>query len=224
MTPHEALRAALDAPDPSARLQAALTAGTTPRADYIPVLIEQCAVESDFFVRDMLTWALTRHDPSTTIDGLLPELRSATPQARSQALHTLSKIGDRRTWTAITRELLDDPDDGVARTAWRAAAALVADGHEAALADSLAHHLGRGDREMQRSLSRAFAVLGPAAAPAIDRAANDPDLGVRAHALATRRIIDDPDEDFDAALAEAHRSVAHGDEPPPEAETAPVEE
>ncbi|GIH71672.1 hypothetical protein Mth01_39250 [Sphaerimonospora thailandensis] len=76
------------------RLQAALAVGTTPDPRFIDKLIERCAVEPDFYVRDMLTWALTRHSASMTVPKLIDELRSARVQARSQALHTL--VQDRR--------------------------------------------------------------------------------------------------------------------------------
>lgn len=59
-----------------------------------------------FYVRDMLTWALIRNDTPTLIEQLLPELGSDVAQARSQALHTLSKIGHPDTWRAITSVLL----------------------------------------------------------------------------------------------------------------------
>ncbi|PJJ72353.1 HEAT repeat protein [Diaminobutyricimonas aerilata] len=171
-------------------------------------IIERCAVEPDFYVRDMLTWALTRHDPARTVDLLLAELASPTPQARSQALHTLSKIGDRRAWSAITVELLHDDDDEVARAAWRTAVGLVPDGERTSLAELLATQLGRGGLELQRSLSRALLGLGDAASPVVTAAMTDRRPGVRAHALATERLLRDPDEDFAAALHEARWVVA----------------
>ncbi|WP_308221483.1 HEAT repeat domain-containing protein [Microbacterium kunmingense] len=61
-----ALRAALETPDASHRLQAALSAGTRPDPEFIDVLVARCAVEPDFFVRDMLTWALVRQDRAPT--------------------------------------------------------------------------------------------------------------------------------------------------------------
>lgn len=202
------LRKALWVTSASARLQVALTAGNQPDESYIEVLVERCEVEPDFFVRDMLTWALTRHDPALTVKAVLPQLRSASPQARSQALHTLSKIGDPATGTAITVDLLHDENVEVARAAWRTAAGLVPDGHEAELAQDLVSEFGRGDRETQRSLSRAFAVLGTAAEPAIADAATNEDQAVSAHAVATLVIMADPDEGFDTAIAEAKRVVA----------------
>ncbi len=84
-TPASRLRAALAHSDASARLQAALAAGTRPDDSYIAELVARCAVEPDFFVRDMLTWALTRHDPARAVAELLPEVASEVPQARSQA-------------------------------------------------------------------------------------------------------------------------------------------
>ena len=202
------LQSALDSPDSSARLQAALAAGVHPVPEYIEVLVEQCRTEPDFYVRDMLTWALTRHDEALTVDRLLIELRSETPQARSQALHTLSKIGDPRVWPDITTDLLRDEDDEVARSAWRAAAALVPAGHEADLAAILASQFGRGDRDVQLSLSRAFVALGSAASSVVLSATADRDDGVRAHAMATERLIENPDAGFDASIAEANRIMA----------------
>ena len=62
----------------------------------------------------------TNPDPAQ-VGTLLAELHSTVAQARSQALHTLSKIRNASTWHAITSSLLRDPDDEVARSAWRAA-------------------------------------------------------------------------------------------------------
>ncbi|SER99418.1 hypothetical protein SAMN05443377_12646 [Propionibacterium cyclohexanicum] len=207
-TPRTRLRDALSVTSTSARLQAALAAGTRPDNSYIEVLVERCEVEPDFFVRDMLTWALTRHDPALTVKAVVPRLRSASAQARSQALHTLSKIGDPATCAAITVDLLHDENVEVARAAWRTAAGLVPAGHETELARELAGELGRGDRETQRSLSRAFAVLGAAAEPVIENAVNSEDQAVKAHAVATLAIMADPAEGFDLAIAEANRVVA----------------
>lgn len=188
------LRTALAAHDPSARLQAALAAGTRPDPDYVPVLIEHCAVEPDLSVREILTWALTRQDPALTVEPLMVELRSPTPRARSQALHTLSKIGDRRAWPAITPALLADPDDDVARAAWRTAAGLAPASERVALAERLVTQLGRGGRDVQLSLCRAFAMLGGVALPVLHRFRSDPHPAVRAHAIATGRLIRDPEE------------------------------
>ncbi|MFD7701779.1 HEAT repeat domain-containing protein [Streptomyces caelestis] len=194
----------------SVRLRAALAAGTTPAPCFVDKLVERCALEPEFFVRDMLTWALTRHPVSMTLPGLLREVRSERARARSQALHTLSKIGDRRAWPAITRELLSDADDEVARSAWRAAVVLVPEGEEPGLAAVLTRQLGRGGRETQLSLSRALVALGDAVLPALRAATTSPDRHVRAHALATERLLRDPDAGSGFAIEEAKRVVALG--------------
>ncbi|BET45405.1 HEAT repeat domain-containing protein [Kitasatospora aureofaciens] len=194
----------------SVRLRAALAVGSAPDPRFVDKLVERSAVEPEFFVRDMLTWALTRHPVSMTLARLVREVGSDRPQARSQALHTLSKIGDRRAWPAITRAVLRDADDEVARSAWRAAVVLVPEGEEPALAAALATQLGRGDRETQLSLSRALIALDEAVVEVLDAATTAPDPIVRAHALATRRLLHDPDAGFAPSVEEAKRVVALG--------------
>jgi len=194
----------------SVRLQAALAIGTNAEPRFVDELVARCAVEPDFYVREMLTWALIRYPPALTVPRLVEALRSERAQARSQALHTLSKIGDRRAWPAITPALLTDADDEVARCAWRAAVVLVPEGAEAGLATVLATRLGRGDRETRLSLSRALIALGEAAGPILEVARADPDPGVRRHAIATERLWHDPEAGFEFAIEEAKRVVALG--------------
>ncbi|WP_326734152.1 HEAT repeat domain-containing protein [Streptomyces sp. NBC_01022] len=194
----------------SVRLRAALELGTTPDPRFVDTLIERCAIEPEFFVRDMLTWALTRHPVAITLPRLVREVRSERAQARSQALHTLSKVGDRQAWPAVTRSLLSDADPEVARSAWRAAVVLVPEGEESALAAALATQLGRGGRETQLSLSRALIALGEAVVPTLRTATAVPDAQVRVHALATQRMLRDPDAGFEFAVEEAKRVVALG--------------
>ncbi|WP_031038684.1 HEAT repeat domain-containing protein [Streptomyces sp. NRRL F-5650] len=200
----------LGAEDASVRLRAALAVGTAPDPRLVDTLVERSAVEPEFFVRDMLTWALTRHPVSSTLPRLVREVRSDRPQARSQALHTLSKIGDRAAWPAITPAVLSDADDEVARSAWRTAVVLVPAGEEAGLAAALATQLGRGDRETRLSLSRALVALGEASEAVLEEAAGAPDPLVAAHALATQRLSRDPEAGFDSAIEEAKRVVALG--------------
>jgi HEAT repeat protein len=194
----------------SVRLRAALAVGTTPEPRFVDPLVERCATEPEFFVRDMLTWALTRHPISMTLPALLREVRSERARARSQALHTLSKIGDRRAWPAITPAVLSDADDEVARSAWRAAVVLVPEGEKPALATALATQLGRGGRQTQLSLSRALVALGETVVPDLLAATDSPDPGLRAHAIATRRLLSDPDAGFEFVIEEAKRVVALG--------------
>ncbi|MFD1366373.1 HEAT repeat domain-containing protein [Actinoplanes sichuanensis] len=194
----------------SVRLQAVMAIGTAPDPGYVDGLIGRCAVEPDFYVRDMLTWAITRHPAAVTVPRLVEQVRSANPRARSQALHTLSKVGDRAAWPAITRELLTDGDDEVARTAWRTAVVLVPEDEKPMLAEVLMSQLGRGDRATRLSLSRALIGLGATIVPALEAAKTSTDPHVAGHAVATRRLLDDPDAGFELAVDEAIRIVALG--------------
>lgn len=186
------LTRAYTATDADTRLRATLAAGTDPQPGDLRALIVQCAVEPDFFVRDMLTWALTRHPVDTVLPLLLTELRSPVPRAVSQSLHTLSKIGDARAFPHVTDAHLRSTNDEIARTAWRTAAGLATPADRPGLATRLAGQLGRSDREMRRSLSRAFLQLGESA-----RATLEDHGGV--HARATLLMLDDPELGFDAA-------------------------
>ncbi len=200
----------LESRSASVRLQAALSAGSAPDPRFVDPLVRRCATEPDFFVRDMLTWALTRQPAPVTVPKLIDELQSDRAQARSQALHTLSKIGDRGAWPAITPALLTDADEEVARSAWRAAVVLVPEGEEPALARVLATQLGRGGRELQLSLSRALTALGEVIMPALQAASASPDPRVRQHASATQRLLRDPDAGFGFAVEEAKRIFVLG--------------
>ena len=201
----EALRRALDAPDASTRLRAALAAGTHPHVEYIDVLVEQFAHETEFLVRDMLTWALINQDRERAIARVLAELDSANTQSRAQALHAISKFAEPSTWTAITDAHLFDKHDEVARTAWRAAVIVVPVEEREALAAQLCTQLGRGDTDVQLSLSRELLNLGDAAVADLQKAKHHKDVNVRAHAIATERIAQNPESGFSAALDQAKR-------------------
>lgn len=209
---HTAVTDALAAHDASTRLRAAMAVGSTADPDLLDALVSRCAVEPDFYVRDMLTWALTRLPHRDVLARLRPELASARPRARSQALHTLSKIGAPETWEWVAADLLTDDDDEVARSAWRAAVVVVPSSARASLAGSLAGQLGRGDRDLQLSLSRALITLGEEIVPVMDAAAGHTDPAVATHARATMALMDDPELGFDAAIHEARRVAALGTE------------
>jgi HEAT repeat protein len=192
----QALAQALTAAEPSDRLQAALTAGTHPDNSYLEPLLERCAVEPDFYVRDMLTWALVRLPHELLMPRVIQETQSETAQARSQALHTLSKLADPRGFSVITNAHLHDADDEVARAAWRTAAGLVPFEGREALARELAAELGRGDLAVMRSLSRAFVELDEAGLPALNAATIGDSVVAAQHARATLRLIEDPGATF----------------------------
>ncbi len=197
--------------DANKRLSTALAVGTNPEPDLLDILVARCAIEQDFYVRDMLTWALTRFPAEIAVPRLLEELTSETAQARSQALHTLSKIEDVSAWPAITLSLMCDADDEVARSAWRAAVVLVPETQKKDLAEELARQMGRGNREMQLSLSSALVALGEMAVePALKQALASENPGIRAHAQATEKLLQDPDAGFQLAVDQVKKMLAPG--------------
>jgi HEAT repeat protein len=205
------LTAALAHHDGSTRLAAALAVGSSPAPGLIDTLLARCAVEPDFYVRDMLTWALTRFPSDIVVPLLIAELGSEVAQARSQALHSLSKIKDLTAWPAITQSLLRDSDDEVAKSAWRAAVVLVPEAQKKGLAKELAAQLGRGNREVQLSLSRSLVALGEAVLePVLERAMQSEDPVVLAHANATDRLMRDPEAGFQLGVDQVKRMLAPG--------------
>ncbi|MEJ9078529.1 HEAT repeat domain-containing protein [Gordonia malaquae] len=194
----------------SVRLQAAMAAGTDPDSALLDALIDRCRVEPDFYVRDMLTWAITRLPAAGTVPALINELDSPNAQARSQSLHSLSKIGDHAAWPYITRDLLTDAEVEVARAAWRAAVIVVPVDERTGLAAILATQFGRGDTDVHRSLSRAFVELGSAAAPVVQAARRSSDPIVRGHAAATEQLMNDPESAFGFDVDAAKRIAALG--------------
>jgi HEAT repeat protein len=176
------LQSLLASNDQSVRLKAALTAGTYPDPAYIDVLVTQCSHEPDFFVRDTLSWALMRNEIPLVVERLKAELVSDIPQAKSQALHTLTKIGDKSYYSLITHEHLFDSHDQVALTAWRTASVLVPDGEKPALTKILVTQLGRGDADTQFDLTRFLCALGDCILEPLREAAQSSEESVRMHA------------------------------------------
>jgi len=172
------LRALLDSPDQSVRLKAALAAGTYPDPEYIEILIAQCTHEPDFFVRDTLSWALMRHDVKKVVKRLETELQSSNNQAKSQAIHTLSKIGDKANYRLIRDEMLFDSDDFMAATAWRVASVLVLDDQKSDLVKKLITQLGRGDSDTQFGLTRFLCALGECIVEPLTEASNSTDEAI----------------------------------------------
>ena len=199
------LKALLESPDKSVRLQAALAAGTYPEDSYIEVLVNQCAHESDFFVRDTLSWALMRHEIGKVVERLKSELNSENSQAKSQALHTLSKIGDKQFYSLITNEHHFDPHETVAVTAWRAASVLVPDGEKSALIEILVTQLGRGDSDLQFDLTRFLCALGEAIVEPLRLASESENEEVRLHAAFTLMRYQE------MSLENSNRSSSGGD-------------
>lgn len=205
-----ALATAFADPDPSVRLNAIMQAGINPSPSDLEALVRRCAVEPDFQVREMLTWALLRLPEELTVPRIIAELKRPEAQARTQALHTLSKIRNGAAWPHVAARL-DDADPEVMRTAWYSAVALVPESERRWLADKLGAQLGRGDREMRLSLSRALVGLGEEAiAPILAAAARHKDETVRLHVAETEELLRDPAAGFDVDVYRARREVGRG--------------
>lgn len=172
------LESMLASPDQSVRLNAALAAGTYPEPHFIEILLAQCAIETDFFVRDTLSWALMRNDIDLVVEQLKAELKSENPQAKSQAIHTLSKIGDKKNYFLITDSALFDPDDFIASTAWRAASVLVPEEEKPTLVAKLVTQLGRGDSDIQFALTRFLCAIGDQILQPLTEAAHSEDEAI----------------------------------------------
>jgi HEAT repeat protein len=123
-----------------------------------------------------------RQDREAVVQRLIPELKSTNSQSRSQALHTLSKIGDKANYSLITRDLLLDEDDFVASTAWRSASVLVPDKEKPALIEILISQLGRGDSDTQFGLTRFLCAIGEPIVAPLTQAAQSADETVRTQA------------------------------------------
>ena len=212
------MRSALTHDDKSVRLSAALALGSYPDPAMLDALMERCAVEPDFHVRDTLTWALIRLPSTLTLPRLVAELQSESAQARSQALHTLSKIRDSRVFDRITPSLIRDADAEVARSAWRAAVVLVPQELKPGLVDELSTQLGRGDESLRLSLSRALAALGAEVVePVLEKARDSATAQVREHARDTLRLLHDPESGFEPDINEARRRFVLGRDAEPDA-------
>ena len=176
------LQELLESSDQSVRLKAALAAGTYPEPEYIDILVTQCAHEPDFFVRDTLSWALMRNDITKVVERLTLELQSKNALAKSQAIHTFSKIGDKQNYFLITEEMMHDPDDLVATTAWRAASVLVPDPEKPTLVKILLTQLGRGDSDTQFALTRFLCAIGDEIVAPLTEAAKSENEVIRTQA------------------------------------------
>jgi hypothetical protein len=186
-------------------LRTTLNAGTYPESEYIDTLVRRSAIEPDFYVREMLVWALIRHEAELVVARLLEELKSEIPQARSQALHTFSKLDDKKLYPHISKELLFDATDFVAMTAWRAASKLVPEGEGLELGQILKHQLGRGDFEVQHALSRSFCAIGDSILGLLEEASKSTNEKVQEHAKFTLAIFHNPWSERKLALEFAKR-------------------
>jgi hypothetical protein len=123
-----------------------------------------------------------RHDHDAVVAKLIPELSSPIAQSRSQALHTFSKIGEKKYYSLITDQHLFDVEDSVASTAWRTASVLVPESEKATLVEKLVTQLGRGDSDLQFGLTRFLCTLGEVIVAPLTEAAKSEKEEIRVQA------------------------------------------
>ncbi|KUG52764.1 hypothetical protein AVL62_14380 [Serinicoccus chungangensis] len=184
---HPAL-AGLTHPDKDVRQQTAVALGS--RADPLltPAVASLLWGESDFFVRETLTWVLTR-TPTTAVDAATQALTDPDPAVRTQALHVLSKIKHPDSAAAV-KACLDDQDTAVAE---RAQWALARIGDPSVL-PVLITRLGQTDLAGRDSLTSTLAQFGASAVPPLVTALTDSNPSVRmcqgTVGLPCRRTVD----------------------------------
>lgn len=184
-------------PDRDVRQAAALDLGTIAAPAAAQALVARLGFEQDFFVRDTLSWALTRI-PDAATPLLLNSLAETDTASRVQVLHVLSKIADPATTKAIVA-LTADTDSAVASKA-RWALTRIAD---PTIIPALAVHLGAGDSTHQNDLTRDLASFGAAAVPVLVAALTSDEPSVRRHAAEVLCFMGSEAEGAIDALAQA---------------------
>ena len=197
--------AALVHPDKDMRQHAAVALGQRADPHLAPRIAELLWQEPDFFVRETLTWVLTR-TPEAAADAASSALSVGDVNTRLQALHLLSKLADPNTVPVVAR-FIDDAAPLVADEA-RWALARIADPSVIPL---LVDRLGDTDQTARDAMTTALSQFGAPAVPTICTAlttANDP--SARAHAADVLCFIGAPGAHEAApALADA----LHDDHP-----------
>lgn len=170
----DALRA-LRNPDRDVRQRAAVDLGTVAAPAAATELVARLWTEPDFFVRDTLTWAVTRVADAAT--PLLQDALTGAAATRTQALHVLSKIKDPATAAAVVPLAADDDPAVAAKARW-----VLARIGDPRTVPALAAHLGTGDATVRNALTRDLASFGRAAVPCLVAALAGDDVPVRRHA------------------------------------------
>ena len=163
-------------PDKDVRQQAAVSLGERADPQLAPAIAQLLWRESDFFVRETLTWALTR-TPAAATRAAAEALQQPDPGVRSQALHVLSKIGDPDS-AALVATLLDDECASVVHKA-RWTLARIGD---PSVVPALVSRLGEPDLESRDGMTSTLAEFGQAAVAPLIAALGHAHPDVRTHA------------------------------------------
>ena len=183
--------------DRDVRQAAALNVGELADPVAAPGLIARLCSEPDPFVRDTLTWAVTRVAAAAT-PLLLRALTSDDAITRDRALHALSKIADPATVDEII-PLAADADHVVAAKARWALSRI----NEPRAIPALVVHLGSGDVTSRNGVTRDLAAFGAPAVPALVGALTSGETHVRRHAAEVLCFMGPGAEDAIDALSAA---------------------
>ena len=181
-------------PDESVRQRAALALGPMVTPDLAPRLAAQLWTDTDFFVRETLTWNLVRIGEAAKPYALVA-LRDERAQVRHDAAHLLGKIGDPSVLPDLA-PLTADSDDAVAAKARFVLARL---GDPAAI-PVLVAYLGTGNDESRTELTRDIASFGQAAVTHLEKAVTHTDQSVREHAQWVLDVIREGEDGADSLV------------------------
>lgn len=168
--------AALVHPDKDVRQQAAVGLGERADPRLVPAIAQLLWRESDFFVRETLTWVLTR-TPAVAVGAATAALADLDASVRLQALHVLSKIADPDSVAVVAARLGDQDPRVVDKARW--ALSRIGDPSVIPL---LVHRLGQRDLAGRDAMTTTLARFGAAAVPLLVSVLRDENPSVRAHA------------------------------------------
>lgn len=168
--------AALVHPDKDVRQRAAVSLGQLADPSLAPQIACLLWHESDFFVRETLTWVLTR-TPEPAAKAATAVLNEGDTGTRVQALHLLSKLADPNSVSTVARHI-DDPDPLIAEKA-RWALARIGDPSVIPL---LVDQLGEAELSTRDAMTNTLSQFGAAAVPTVVSTLSAEDPSVRAHA------------------------------------------
>lgn len=183
--------------DRDRRQSAALIIGELAEPAAAPGLVARLFSERDPFVRETISWAVTRV-PEAATPLLVDALPSADTVTLDRALHVLSKIADPDTvdvmipWTAHNDPLV------AAKARW----ALTRIGDPRAI-PALVAHLGSGDETTRNGVTRDLASFGVPAVPSLVEALVNATTPVRRHAAEALCFMGPGAEGATNALSEA---------------------
>ena len=172
--------------DVNIRLQAAMDLGIAGDSEALIALVRALANETDFFVRESITWALLRIG-NPAVAPLLELLGNSHPEVRLSAVHALGKIGD----SQVVPTLLNILPHEVGPTRDRVLFVLGQLGDERAL-PALISLLGKEDEESSATLISAIEKFGIAAFDLLVARSKEVDWQVRAHVIDLLGFISDP--------------------------------